>query len=93
MCNGLKDRKEEGNVKEGNERLGECAGSEVKEHRTQETRVVRTRHSGEMSDQEVRDEGRGRSGQRCQGRGQKRTVGRRRIGGSRGWNEDTWWRK
>lgn len=44
-----------------------------------------------MSDQEVRDGGHKRSGERCHGRGQK-TVGRR-VQGSRGWNEDAWWRK
>lgn len=32
-------------MKEGNEGLGECEGREVKEQRTQETRVVRTRQS------------------------------------------------
>lgn len=45
-------------MKEENEGLGECEGSEVKEHRIRESRVVRTRQSGEMSGQEVRDEGR-----------------------------------
>lgn len=45
-----------------------------------------------MSEQEARDEGHKRSGQRWHGRGQK-TVGRRRVQGSRGWNEDVWWRK